>query len=65
MTTFYHVTYDHQIQPKDYGNYSTFEKAKECLKSMNIKLPKPTKYRTTTIYKTSHGDYRIEEKVIY
>lgn len=61
----YHVCFDHQLEPQDYGNFSTFDKAHNFLvNDRELDIRDIAKYGTTTIYKTSHGDYRIEEKVL-
>lgn len=61
MFTTYTVSYDHQWEGQEYGTYSTYEKALEALKGMNVDVSNPRKYGEVTIF----GSYRITAKVVY
>jgi len=58
----YHLTYDHQLEPQDYGLFNSLEKAENYLKNtLRVDVSSPTVYYEgiLRIYK---GEYRIEEK---
>ena len=67
MIKFYNVSFDHQIEPQDFGSYSTLEKAEKILEDMDIDISKPRVYSrgTIRIYGSIQGDYLIEEKIIH
>lgn len=57
----YNVCFDHQLEPKDFGNFSTFDKAKDFLINRGISITDIIEYGSVTVCRTSHGDYRIQE----
>lgn len=59
----YHVTFDHQIEPGDYGLFSTLEKAEAFLKNhFGVDITQVKQYGTTSRFYP--GGYHIEEKAV-
>lgn len=60
LSEIFHVTFDHQREPEDYGNYSSIENAINCLTKLGVDVSDPHKYGNITTF----GDYRIEKKFV-
>lgn len=60
LSEVYHVTYDHQREPADYGNYSSMENAIKWLIKHGVDTSKPQVYGNVTTF----GDYRIEKEFV-
>lgn len=59
----YHLTYNHQYDPGDYGLFSTKEKAEAFLKdNLGVDVTQVRSYGTN-VWTYPRG-YRIEEKVV-
>lgn len=58
LSEIYHVSFDHQREPEDYGYFSTMENALKCLTKLGVDITESHTYGNSTIF----GDYRIEKK---
>lgn len=60
----YHVTFSHQIEPGDYGLFSTLEKAEAYLRDhLKVDVTQVRTYGNSTS-RFYPGGYQIEEKTV-
>lgn len=59
----YHVTFEHQIEPGDYGLFSTLEKAEAFLQN-HLKVDVSQVRIYGSIVRSYPGGYMITEKVV-
>lgn len=51
----YRLKFDHQLEPRDYGLFSSIEKAEKFLeKSLHIDISNKKEYTNTTIYEDEY-----------
>ncbi|HBI00986.1 MAG TPA: hypothetical protein DDY18_05115 [Flavobacterium sp.] len=59
----YHVTFNHQIEPGDYGLFSTKEKAEQFLKDhFGVDITQAKNYSSNSWFYP--GGYQIQEKAV-